>query len=123
MVNDLPNGDSAPLGRFFFDDDMPYIDPDVQAGWVAEQTGLDIGTVRTVLDLELEYMAGVGIAIPPLDYQFRFYHAGELDDVPRCVDTLWLARDVERITGIAQAIAHRVFEAELRFLQRYGLTG
>ena len=38
------------------------------------------------------------------------------------VGTLRLAQDAERLAGVPEAMAHKVFEAELAFLEMRGMT-
>jgi hypothetical protein len=76
-----------------------------------------------VLAVELEFMAGVGVGRPPVNYRFTWYKPDELAGEPQgCVDTARIARDVERLTGIPASVADRIFESELDFLQLRGLA-
>ena len=97
---------------------------DEQVEWIALETGHDIDIVRTVLALELEYMAMVGIATPPLDYQFQYYERDPdwLPDPISYLDTFMVARDCQRLAGIAESVAHDIFLAELTLLEEMGLA-
>ena len=93
-----------------------FVDADVETAWVAEHCGLSEGMVATVLAIEMEFMADVGISAPPDGYEFTWYSPEELADEPRGqVDTQQVARDVERLSGIPASVADRVFEAEFEF--------
>ena len=99
------------------------VDSDVECAWVAEHCGLSESTVATVLSIEMEFMAGVGIADPPAGYEFTWYSREELAGEPRAyVDTQRVARDVERLAGIPASVAGQVFDAEFEFLKLRGLV-
>jgi hypothetical protein len=61
-----------------------------------------------------------GIAEAP-GYELRFYST---DDLPRrsYVDTERIAHDAERFLGIPRAVADKVFEVELAFMEMRGLA-
>lgn len=99
-----------------------YVDTDVEVAWIAEHCDLKEIEVATVLAVEMEFMAGVGNAVPPAGYRFVWYKAEDLAAEPKCVETLRLAQDVERFTGIPERVAHQVFAAEIEFLRLRGLV-
>jgi hypothetical protein len=97
------------------------VDPDGQAAWIAEHCDLPLRDVALILDIENEYLAALGIAIPPDDYEFRYYDPAEVEDGD-FVAADAVARDVERLVGIDPEVTHRVLEGELRFLEMRGLA-
>lgn len=100
-----------------------WVDSEIEAAWIAEHCDLEASDVTTVLAVELEFMAGVGIAVPPLGYRFAWYKPEELaSEPPGQVDTQRIARDVEHLAGIPASVADRVFEAESEFLRLRGLA-
>ena len=99
------------------------LDDDEQVAWIVERTGLDPADVATVLAVELEYMATLGIAQPPLDYEFRYY-ARDPDSLPEpasVVDTKVVAADCEHLAGVSFDVAHAVLYAEFEYLDQRGL--
>ena len=101
---------------------MDHIDADEQSAWIAERTGVPEADVQAVLDLEFEFMIGVGIVEGANDYQLRHYSRDELTSLPPEVDIQRLAQDAETRLGIPEAVAHKVFEAEFEFLKMRGLV-
>ncbi len=77
--------------------------------------------VEQVLDLEFEFMIGVGIVQVP-DHEFRYYSPEELQHVGNVVDTERLAQDAERFFTIPAEVALLVFDAEYQFLKMRGLA-
>ena len=112
-VHDLDSHDGNGIG--------PELDAAEQAAWISEETSLSRDVVDQVLELEFEYLVGVGIAQVP-DHQFRYYSPDELESSGDVVDVERLARDAERLLGIPPETALQVFEAEHRFLQSKGLA-
>lgn len=47
--------------------DAPVLDEEAMARDIAKRTGIDLRTVRLVLDAELDHLIRVGIASPPDD--------------------------------------------------------
>jgi hypothetical protein len=88
--------------------------------WVAEHADLPYEVVSDVLALEMEFMTAVGVAKAPSGYEFRFYSLDDLAGQPMSVETLRLARDAERMLGIPEAVAYRVFEVEAKFMEMRG---
>jgi hypothetical protein len=100
------------------------IEPEAETAWIAAQTDLDPEVVATVLAFELEHLATLGLALPPVGYRFRWYDR-DVDSLPErevAVDTRVMATECERLTGVLEADVHRIFEAELRFLESRGLA-
>ena len=107
-------------------DDPPNVHPDGVVWWVAEHTDISLEIVRTVLDLEFEFMVGVGIASsadPSEQWDFRFYDPAELEPLARNVDLDRIARDAELRAGVPYDVALRVLDGEMNFLQMRGLAG
>ncbi len=108
-----------------FADDVPttvqVINAEGQAAWVSEHTDLPQRIVEQVLDLEFEFMIGVGIVQVP-DHEFRYYSPEELQHVGNVVDTERLAQDAERFFTIPAEVALLVFDAEYQFLKMRGLA-
>jgi hypothetical protein len=106
--------------------DHPRINPDGRDAWIAEHLNIDRDIVTTVLDVEFEYMIGVGIARPfspdDTDYEFKYYDPIELLRAPRVVDSLRISHDVERFTGIDAELANDVLNGEHEFLKMRGLA-
>ena len=109
------------------DPDAPCLDPAALHAWVSEQTGIDSAIVRVVLDVEDEYMWGVGINVASDDapvVEYRYYDPHELltrpnGSSPSCaVDPVAIAEDVERFTGVPAVTALRVFDAEDEYVTR-----
>ena len=107
--------------------DLPHVDPDGEAAWIAEHCDVDIATVEAILTMEFEYMVAVGIARPEHPgappWTFRYYQPGALDGAPCYVDCERIARDAERLAGVPYETAREVFNGELAFLQMRGLAG
>lgn len=100
-----------------------YVDPVGIAAWVAEHADVTFAEAQAVLGVEFEYMVATGIAVGgPPDFTYRYYDPAELADALASVDTLRIARDAERLAGVAEAIGHRVLAAELAYLEMRGLV-
>jgi hypothetical protein len=70
----------------------------------------------------MEFLALVGIATPPTDYEFRYYSPNTIRQRNPVVDTKELAEDASKLLGIPFGLAHRVFEVEVDFLRMRGLA-
>jgi hypothetical protein len=99
---------------------MTVINGEGQTLWIAEQLDLPAGVVEAALDLEFEYMVGVGIVDIP-DYEFEIYSREELGGASDVVDIDRLASDAEERLGIMREIAAPIFEKETEFLEMRGL--
>jgi hypothetical protein len=104
----------------------PIVDPDGIVGWIAEHDA-DLGheVISTVLDLEAEYMVGVGIMHSPdpdARWEFRFYDPDALEGEPMVVDVDRIAHDAEQLAGVPYEVALRVLDGELEFLHVRGLA-
>ncbi len=103
-------------------DDLPVLHDEGLIAWVAEHTTLSRTTIVSVLAVEQEFMAAVGILTGPEPYPFHFYDPEDLIGEQREVDTLRLAQDAERFLGVSVEDAHAVFGAECEYLQHRGLA-
>lgn len=101
--------------------DAPTVHVEGQAAWIAEHVDVAQEVIEQVLDLEFEFLVGVGIVDDPT-YNFRYYSVEELEDAERVVDPERLSRDAERILGIPVDLAAQIFEAEYQFLRMRGLA-
>ena len=100
---------------------MHYIDSDDQNAFIVEHTGVDLTTVQTVMRVEFEYMAAVGLIDGPVG-QWKYYAPEQLQGVDPIVDINRLAIDAERLAGVPAAIALEVFSAELKYLRLKGIA-
>ena len=100
---------------------MHYIDSDDQNAFIVERTGVDLTTVQTVMRVEFEYMAAVGLIDGPVG-QWRYYAPDQLQGSDPIVDIDRLATDAERLAGVPAAIALEVFSAELEYLRLKGIA-
>jgi hypothetical protein len=100
---------------------MHYIDSDDQNAFIVEHTGVDLTTVQTVMRVEFEYMAAVGLIDGPVG-QWKYYAPDQLQSVDPIVDIERLAIDAERLAGVPAAIALEVFSAELKYLRLKGIA-
>ena len=100
---------------------MHYIDSDDQNAFIVERTGVDLTTVQTVMRVEFEYMAEVGLIDGPVG-QWRYYAPDQLQGADPIVDIERLAIDAERLAGVPAAIALEVFSAELKYLRLKGIA-
>jgi hypothetical protein len=100
---------------------MHYIDTDDQNAFIVEHTGVDLTTVQTVMRVEFEYMAAVGLIDGPVG-QWKYYAADQLQGADPIVDIDRLATDAERLAGVPAAIALEVFSAELKYLRLKGIA-
>lgn len=99
---------------------MQEVDPRLMRAWVAEHADVDEATVRITIVVEYEYMAVVGIAVPPDDYEFVYFQPGQFR-ATRVLDEKWLGEEIERLTSIPKETAWRVLAAESEFLELRGL--
>ncbi len=99
----------------------PNINEEGQVAWIAEHADLPADVVAKVLDLEFEFMVGVGIVDLP-DYEFRYYTREQLAGSPHVVDTEMLARDAEQVLGIFAEVARQIYDTEQKFLEMRGLS-
>ena len=100
---------------------MHYIDTDDQNAFIVEHTGVDLTTVQTVMRVEFEYMAAVGLIDGPVG-QWKYYAPDQLQGADPIVDIDRLAIDAERLAGVPAAIALEVFSAELKYLRLKGIA-
>jgi hypothetical protein len=100
---------------------MHYIDSDDQDAFIVEHTGIDLATVRTVMRVEFEYMAAVGLIDGPVG-QWKYYAPEQLQGADPIVDVDRLAIDAERLAGVPAAIALEIFDAELKYLRLKGIA-
>ncbi len=98
-----------------------YVDGDGQAAWISEHADLPLEVVRLVLDLEFEYMVGVGIVDDP-NRGFRYYSRDDFGTASSDVDTDKIAQDAQRLLDVDSGVAERIFETESAFLRMRGLT-
>ncbi|MDQ3660160.1 MAG: YbjN domain-containing protein [Actinomycetota bacterium] len=96
------------------------VDQEGLIAWISEQTEILATVVAPVLELEFEYLVGVGIVEDP-GYEFRYYSPERLAGKSKVVDTESLAQDAERMLGILTETAEAVYEAETRFLKMRGI--
>lgn len=96
------------------------VDTDGQAAWVSEHTDLPLGVVEQVLELEFEYMVGVGVVDDPA-FDFRFYSRDDFKGTSRMVDTEQIAQDAQRLLNVDPDVAKRIFDSESEFLRMRGL--
>jgi hypothetical protein len=101
---------------------LPYVDHVGLVAWTAEHADVDEAVASAVLEVEFEYMVAVGIVQDASGYEFRYYDPAELVSAPQEVDTLRIARDAQRLAHVPEALAHRVLEAELQFLEMRGIA-
>jgi GTP pyrophosphokinase len=104
------------------DGDLPQVDADGAAVWIAEHADIPPRVVRLVLDLEWEFMVGVGIVDEP-DHEFAWYHPDGLAALPAVVVEEDLVADARRLLGVRPDVAQAVFEREREFLRLRGLLG
>jgi hypothetical protein len=100
---------------------MHYIDTDDQNAFIVEHTGVDLTTVQTVMRVEFEYMAAVGLIDGPVG-QWKYYAPDQLQGADPIVDVDRLATDAQRLAGVPAAIALEVFSAELEYLRLKGIA-
>ena len=100
---------------------MHSIDSDDQNAFIVEHTGVDLTTVQSVMRVEFEYMAAVGLIDGPVG-QWRYYAPDQLQGADPIVDIDRLATDAERLAGVPAAIALEVFSAELKYLRLKGIA-
>jgi hypothetical protein len=98
-----------------------YIDTDDQNAFIVAHTGVDLTTVQTVMRVEFEYMAAVGLIDGP-GGQWKYYAPDQLQGADPIVDVDRLATDAERLAGVPAAIALEVFSAELEYLRLKGIA-
>jgi len=91
-------------------------------GWVAGRTGVDLETVRAVLDLEEEFQTAIGIIDRSADTVFRFYDPSDWTNHPAVINPAALATDAERFLGVPRTVAMAVFDAELDYFEMVGLV-
>ncbi len=89
--------------------------------FISRGIGVDLATVAVVMAVEYEFMFGVGLIVGP-EPLWVYYEKDELMGEAPVVDTLRLARDVEKRAGVPEDVAHVVLEWELRFLEREGFA-
>ncbi len=109
------------------DNGLPYVDGVGLAAWVAEHTDLPLDVVASVLQVEFEYMIGVGLVSsdpPGAHYELVYYATGELDDVrgTRRFDTDRFTRDAERFTGVGLETIDRIVASEIEYLHLRGIA-
>lgn len=102
-------------------ENAPHVDADGQAVWIAEHADLPSDVVAKVLDLEYEFMIGVGIIDSP-DHEFRYYTRNQLEGTPHVVDTELLAQDAEQVLGIMAEVARKIYDTEQKFMEMRGLS-
>lgn len=98
------------------------IDPEEEVDFIVGFTGIGADIVRTALAFEMEYLATIGIAEAPPDYEFEFYPppTGPPPSFP-VADMDVPAADCARLTGIDAAIAHAVYAAEVAYFEAQGM--
>ena len=101
--------------------DAQVIDTSDMAAWIAEWTECDGATVEKVLQLELEWMAAVGI-VDAEAIEFQYYQPEDLAGQPAIVDVDRLARDAEILLDVPEDLATEIYAAELVFLETRGLV-
>ncbi len=104
-------------------EDIVEIDPADQRSWICAQTGHSPEIVQTILDIEWEYMVGVGLVdgLPNEEFVFWFYDKTFLATAPKCVEPDLIAEDIEKYLKIPCIVSDEVFLAELRYMANLGL--
>ena len=93
------------------DESPPHVHEEGQVAWIAEHADLPADVVGRVIELEFEYMVGVGIVDLP-DYEFQHYTRDQLAGTPQVVDTEVVARNAESLLRIPSEVALRIFDFE-----------
>lgn len=106
---------------------MPVMNRNGVAAWVAEHANVDVGIAATVLDIEFEHMAAMGLVTsdpPGIEFEYHYYTPDDVAGLEgsRCVDTYRVAQDVDRFTGIDVDTSLTVLAWELEYLEMRGLA-
>ena len=100
---------------------MVSIDVGELVDFVTDQTGIDLETVLTVLEIEHEFMFGQGLVVGP-EPEWKFFSPAEFGRSANEVDPMFLALVAEQRAGVPVDSALQVFECELRFLIEKGVA-
>lgn len=100
---------------------MASIDVGELVDFVADEVGLDVETIMTMIEIEHEYMFGYGLVTGP-EPEWRFFSPLEFGGSGTEVDPAFLAVIAEQRAGIPVDSALQVFESELNFLIQKGIA-
>lgn len=89
--------------------------------FIACGSGIDLAVVAVVMGFQFEFMHWFGLIVGP-EPPWVYFAKDELVGEPPVVDTLRLAREVEKRAGVPEDVAHVVFEWELKFLEQEGFA-
>lgn len=106
---------------------IPQVANEDVVAWITEHLDTDAPTARTVLEMEFEYLAGVGLAFHDCGlwtdqmcphFSPRWYSRDQLDRMGRSgvVDLDSLASDAQRLAGISAELALAILDAEIEYL-------
>jgi hypothetical protein len=113
----------------------PVVDPEALVEWIADRHEIDSAVVSRVLEIEYEFMVGVGLVSEQLigadafeveiearhGWKWQFYDPSELAPEPAFVDAERIARDAERLADIPFETALEILSAEIDYLEAQGL--
>jgi hypothetical protein len=113
----------------------PVVDPEALAEWIAQRHEIDRAIVSRVLEIEYEFMVGVGLVSEQLtgadgfeveiearlSWDWQFYDPSELAFEPASFDAERIARDAERLASVPLDVAVEILSAELDYLEEQDL--
>lgn len=96
--------------------DPSFAPDDRVIDYVAARVSLPVEMVVKILDLEVEWMCGVGIVEDGEDRKLFYYRLEEFEGALPEVDTSDLARKAEAVLGVPFLNAAEVYEMEFDYL-------